>query len=275
MKTKIGIIAGGILLIVLLFLLPRTVVENEQDEAVLPATDQPDLADTRSTLTDSRPEMDPAQAGNIAELRQEVRKNKADAGWIPAVDSLAAIYVRSGWLDSAAYYKGLKAEYLQTIATYLEAGDYWYEAFSTATTEEQAAQRLQQVEKYFGNVLQLDSDNVEARYKLAITAISGPEPMKGILDLRRIADEHPEFKEAQFQLGLLSIRSGQYEKAAERFQQVVALDSTDMQGRYFLGIVYADLNQKKLAREQFEWLVNHSDDEEIVANATSQLDQLR
>jgi tetratricopeptide (TPR) repeat protein len=50
-------------------------------------------------------------------------------------------------------------------------------------------------------------------------------PMQGILQLRGVAEENPENAGAQWFLGLFSLETGQFDKAAERFLRVIELDT--------------------------------------------------
>ena len=53
---------------------------------------------------------------------------------------------------------------------------------------------------------------------------SGSDPMKGILKLRKIAEDDPNNVEAQFYLGIFSVQSGQLKKAITRLTKVLELD---------------------------------------------------
>jgi uncharacterized protein HemY len=77
--------------------------------------------------------------------------------------------------------------------------------------------------------------------------------MKGIRILKDLARRHPENAEVQWHLGRFSIRSGQYEKAAERFEKVVALAPRTYQDAYlYLGKTYATLGDTSKAIERLK-----------------------
>ena len=59
---------------------------------------------------------------------------------------------------------------------------------------------------------------------IAVAKVSGDNPMEGILALRALADETPPNLDAVMWLGRFSVQSGQFDKARERFNQV--LDAT-------------------------------------------------
>ena len=88
---------------------------------------------------------------------------------------------------------------------------------------------------------------------------SGAPPMQTILKLREIAEKEPANVEAQYHLGLFSWQTGQYDKAMDRFRQVIALDGKGYPDAYaFLGQAYASLdsNEKAIAAlETYKTLV--------------------
>ncbi|MCB9183042.1 MAG: tetratricopeptide repeat protein [Flavobacteriales bacterium] len=77
----------------------------------------------------------------------------------------------------------------------------------------------------------------------AVALVNGQDPMRGIMMLREIAEEEPENVEVQWHLGLFSVKSGQMEKALERFKKVRDLDAEAFPDVwFFLGRTYATLD---------------------------------
>jgi tetratricopeptide (TPR) repeat protein len=86
-------------------------------------------------------------------------------------------------------------------------------------------------------------DPAQAKTQEAIVLVNGQDPMRGIMMLREIVEEHPDNAEAHMHLGLFSIQSGQYDKALARFQKVLELDSVGFPDAWFyLGRTYATLD---------------------------------
>jgi tetratricopeptide (TPR) repeat protein len=52
---------------------------------------------------------------------------------------------------------------------------------------------------------------------------------------------------------------GEYAKAADKYQEAVALAPDDMSLRYLLGTAYSHLGKRREAAEQFQWVVNRGD----------------
>ena len=54
--------------------------------------------------------------------------------------------------------------------------------------------------------------------------MKGEEPMKGIMMLKDLIENEPKNVKAHLVLGMFSIQSGQFEKAIDRFEKVLAID---------------------------------------------------
>ena len=63
---------------------------------------------------------------------------------------------------------------------------------------------------------------------------------------------------------------GEYEKAAGRYQEAVALAPDDMSLRYALGTAYSRLGRRAEAAEQFQWVVKRGDPTEDYHRAARQ-----
>ncbi len=80
----------------------------------------------------------------------------------------------------------------------------------------------------------IDPDS--ARLQSAIQLVEGPNPMEGITILRELIAKDSNNVDAQYYLGLFSVRSGQLDKAMNRFQKVLQIRPDDI--RYQIEIGY-------------------------------------
>ncbi|MDZ4823034.1 MAG: tetratricopeptide repeat protein [Flavobacteriales bacterium] len=109
--------------------------------------------------------------------------------------------------------------------------------------------------------LNVDSLKLEEAVKL----VRSPNPMEGIRLLRELVEKDSTNLDAQFQLGLFSIESGQMEKAIARFEKILAMDSTHAGALVEWGGIKFQAGQKEEALELFrKSLITHPDD--MVAN---------
>jgi cytochrome c-type biogenesis protein CcmH/NrfG len=92
--------------------------------------------------------------------------------------------------------------------------------------------------------------------------------------LRSVLEEYPDNQTAVYNLGVLSMQTGQFELAAERFEKLLELDSTNIQGEYYLAVCYYETGNKEEAKALFEKLKNTGSDPVIVQSADEYLKEL-
>jgi Flp pilus assembly protein TadD len=76
-------------------------------------------------------------------------------------------------------------------------------------------------------------------------------------------------------MGILSIQSGQYERAIERFEELVKIDSMHLQGQLLLGVALLNHGDKSKAKEQFEKVKEMNEDPAVQAEVDSYLNDLK
>ena len=109
----------------------------------------------------------------------------------------------------------------------------------------------------------------------AITLTRGENPMAGIMLMRKVLEEDPNNVRAQFQMGLFSLQSGQYEKAVERFNTVKALDPERTETLLYLGHAFAQLGQSEKAIEHFETYKTYLTAEEDLQEVDGYINELK
>lgn len=110
----------------------------------------------------------------------------------------------------------------------------------------------------------------------AIALVNGAgSPMQGIMLMRKILEENPEYGRAHFQMGLFSIQSGQFEKAITRFEKVLELEPENAECLYFLGNAHSNLGNKAEAISYLEDFVGKTEDEDSKAEVKKIVEQLK
>ena len=93
----------------------------------------------------------------------------------------------------------------------------------------------------------------------AMDLIKGENPMEGIFMLREILEKDPKNKEALYNLGVLSIQTAQYQNAVNRFNQIIAIDSSDKRAYLQLGISHYYLENFNLSDSIFKNIKESND----------------
>lgn len=250
-----------------LFLLPKVVVENENKLTV----------ESKDSVTKADPHTNTPEEllKAIAQLRssyQETAENEKKAIF---ADSLASLYGQAGKFDSAGWYSEQAAQFFNNEKSLVKAGDNYYQAYTFALDAEKQGYLAEKTREQFSKVLERNPKNLEAKTKMAMTYLSSPSPMQGILMLREVLKEDPKNQLAMFNLGMLSIQSGQYDKAIERLTELVELNPAHIQGQLLLGIAYINTGDKKRARQQFEKVKEMDKDPAVQSAADSYLKDLK
>mgnify|MGYP002631902050 CR=1 FL=1 len=117
---------------------------------------------------------------------------------------------------------------------------------------------------------------VESQIDSALAIIASEAPMQGILKLRSIAEAHPENFRAQYQLGMLSAQTGQWEKVVERFVIAQNIDPEFAEADYWLGVAKMNLglpNEAKVHLERF--VSNERNKGQLQNEAETMLNQIQ
>jgi tetratricopeptide (TPR) repeat protein len=88
---------------------------------------------------------------------------------------------------------------------------------------------------------------------LGITDPDGGSPMQGIMLLREVVGADPDNWNANLNLGQFAMKSGQYQKAVERFKHMIALDNkrSKVEPYFYLAESYKQLGMKKEAIDAY------------------------
>jgi tetratricopeptide (TPR) repeat protein len=195
----------------------------------------------------------PAQLQQLRTLRVQYRQEKNAAARLKLAGELAAQYREVAKFDSAGYYYEQVAAVRPGEKIYQKAADQYFEAFSFAATPERAKELGAKARGLYDLVLKNNPGNLDAKTNLAMTYIAmGEAPMQGVTLLREVIATDPNNEKALFNLGILSIQSGQHEKAVERFRQLAQLNPKHAQAHFYLAVSLAATGKKEAARQMFE-----------------------
>jgi cytochrome c-type biogenesis protein CcmH/NrfG len=108
-------------------------------------------------------------------------------------------------------------------------------------------------------VLKINPGNLNAKTDLGACYADGTnEPMKGIMLLREVVAADPKHEMAQYNLGMLSVKSGQLDKAIERFNTVLEINPERTEVNFFLGQVYLQQGDTAKAIQSYEAFIRNA-----------------
>jgi outer membrane protein len=267
LRNRIILLVISIVLLVVLFNLPKVVVQND------PSLLEADSAAVQMVDPHGAPSVTLQEA--IANMRTQFEASGTGEKNAIFADSLADLYKEAGKFDSAAWFADRMATFFNTVESWEKAGDSYYQAFTFAIDPVRQNELAEKAQQYFNRVLKADPGNLEVKTKMAMTYITTANPMQGITLLREVLAEDPKNESALFNMGMLSIQSGQYDRAIERLRQLTEVNPGHLQAQLLLGVAYMNSGNKKKAREQFEKVKEMDADPAVQATADSYLKDLK
>jgi outer membrane protein len=264
LKTRIILVSVAALLVVLIFMLPKSVVENESQlkEAAPEAAQSPSHSEVPATLS-----------ATINSIRAQFQSNSPNQKNAIFADSLRTLYTQAGQFDSAAWFAEQAATFFNTTESFLKAGNSYYEAYTFAMEPTRQEQLAEKTRTWLGKATASDSKNLEAKTKIAMTYFTS-NPPQGVGLLREVLAEDPKNEFALYNMGMLAIQSGQNDRAIERLEELKAVNPNHIQGALMLGVAYANKGNKDRARQQFELVKTLDKDPAVQATADSYLKDL-
>jgi cytochrome c-type biogenesis protein CcmH/NrfG len=103
------------------------------------------------------------------------------------------------------------------------------------------------------------SDQINEAFANIRNGDSPEAQMMGILKMRSLAEEYPENSDLQWNMGLFSMQSGQFEKALDRFKNVLKIDSSRQEATMQLALCYTSLEDTINAQKVLQSLLIKSE----------------
>lgn len=156
----------------------------------------------------------------------------------------------------AAFYYQAVAQQQNTFDDWLAAGNRFNDAFKL--TQDTSAQPtfVTQAVACFKNAAKLQPKNLDAKTGLGIAYVNqtslgmtdpdGGSPMQGIMLLLDVVKQDPNNRNANLSLGMFAMKSGQFEKAIQRFKTLIA-QKPEAEPYFYMAESYKQLGMKKEA----------------------------
>jgi tetratricopeptide (TPR) repeat protein len=167
--------------------------------------------------------------------------------------SLSRIWDSVGYPLISAHYAMEVAEVQPDEQNWQQAGAKFYRAAEASTDSAMQMMAASNAKKAFEKVLAINPDNLDAKNALGILYIQvNNDVMKGVALLKEIVAKDSNNLQAIFTLGMLSIQSGQLDKAEQRFRKLISLQPFNAEYYYYLAEVYAKTGRKENAIKAYE-----------------------
>lgn len=249
LKSQWIVLAIACVLVLGIYQLPKAVVSNQDKKLASTSTAQ----EKDKTTDHSSSSLTTEQKAKLIRLKKEFALADNSEKRLTFADSIAGVFRLANRLDSGAYYIALAIEKEPSEKNWLKAGNAYFEAFQFAISVD--AQRAdsygEKARDFYKRILDKNPENYLAKANMAMTYTVTPNPMQGIGLLREILAKDENNQLALLNLGLLSMQSGQHDKAIQRFEKLLEVNPQHIEAKYYLGQSYMNKGDKAKARELF------------------------
>lgn len=254
-KLQIIFIIGALALIVIIWFLPKTTTEKSSSKGAVDVTENVEDIDVASLKDSAFKKLSQREKDVIKtfdDLIQSASDSKQKAN---LYDSLGGVWAHLNYLPLAAINYEEAAKIIQSESSWMNAGDAYFNSFRYLKYNKDIY--ISSAIESYKKVLNINSDNIEAETSLAVcyvegSAALGQPPMKGINMLLSVLEKDPNNLNALVNLGYFSIRSGQYDKAKERFKQVLKSHPDYSEAYIYLADLALNENDTLLAVKNLE-----------------------
>ena len=147
----------------------------------------------------------------------------------------------------AAFYYQALARKQNKAEDWLNAGNRFNDAYKITQDTLLQPAFVANAAEAFQNALKLQPESLVGKTGLGIAYVNGAgAPMQGITLLLEVVKKDPNNWNANLNLGMFAMKSGQYEKAVARFKTLLA-QKTELEPTFYLAESYKQLGMKKEA----------------------------
>lgn len=183
-------------------------------------------------------------ANQISKLENDV-KLASDAKKVGLLKDLAKLWDDVNQPAPAAFLLEEVALVENNYENWLSTGNRFADAYTNYKDSTVIPTLISKAINSFNKALEINSQSLDAKCGLGVAYVTeGKNPMQGIQLLLGVVKTDPKNLNANMNLGLFSMKSGQFEKAVNRFKTVIAVKETP-EAYFYLGTTYENLGAKQ------------------------------
>ncbi len=244
MKKPQFLLAGGAILLFIVLLAFGRTVPNKAPKKIAESSQHADSHSItfEDLLQRAKAKITPQQSERLLKLENSVVRGDVKEQQIHVYHQLARFWGDSAHLlEPYAYYTAEAAKLENSEKSLTFAAHLFLDNLMTESQPAMQHWLADNAKVLFEKALALNPANDSSRIGLGAVYMFGnisDNPMQGILPVREIAQKHPDNVYAQMILGLGGKKSGQYDKAIERFSLVVNQHPDNMEAIFNLAETY-------------------------------------
>ncbi|RZL18300.1 MAG: hypothetical protein EOO96_27700 [Pedobacter sp.] len=138
------------------------------------------------------------------------------------------------------------------LVNWVKAGDRFLKAFDNTQDSIAKPMMLQKANTAYAKAIEIDSTDLDAKTGMGITMVNGGvAPMAGITMLLDVVKKDPKNFRANMNLGMFAIKSGQFDKAIIRFEEIVKNIKATPDAYFYLATAYESLGKNNEAVDAY------------------------
>jgi len=179
----------------------------------------------------------------ITDLEAQL-KNSSESEKLSIQKQLAQQWDDVNQSTPASFYYELMAEKEPNFDSWLKAGDKFTDAYQQSMDTIVQPALVQKAISSYQKADKIKPNTLEVKTGLGIAYVTGtPNPMQGITLLLDVVKQDPKNLKANLNLGLFSMKSGQFDKAVERFKTVIGI-APSAEAWFYLASSYENMDRK-------------------------------
>ena len=224
-------------------------VQSKEEKKIATATAlTAETLNPETLLKDKTAALNATQSVDIQQLTQKLSTENTPS----VLKQLSGAWHKAGHEEIAAIYAQKVAEIEKTDAAWSIAGGNYFLALQAAEDKNLRDFCGKRAVDAFQNAASLNPSKLEHRLNMALCYTENPpsdNPMKGILQLRDLDAQSPLNASINYHLARLAIKTGQFEKAIDRLEKVLAKEPNNQKLICLLADAYEGKGDVKAA----EW----------------------
>ncbi len=273
------LVGTGLVLLLSLYIFGNTVPAKKVSTVAENTSHTEKAIDVEKLLAHAKERLSVPQIQKVTSLENIVVRGDVKNQQLSAYRQLAAF-----WRDSIrlfepyAYYTGEAAKLENSEKSLTFAAHLFLDNLKTEREPAMQVWLANNSKVLFEKALEINPANDSSKIGLGACYIFAPisdNPMEGIGPIRAIAEKDPNNMYAQFILGLGGIKSGQFDKAIERFAKVVAKEPNNLEAAINMAEAYDRKGDKENAVKWYNYIKEKIPSPEVQKELDDRIKALR
>jgi tetratricopeptide (TPR) repeat protein len=274
-KAQIATILFGGFFILILFVLPKIQSGAKEEVDVVLSEDHEESHnhDIREGV-----ELNESAKKKVADLENQLSNSKSLEEKLIILDSLINFASSEKQPVLMAEFFKEKAVLTNTEEDWTQAGDVFFKTFRFAKSNQRVM--IEEAIQAFEKVLEMNPSNLQAKTALGVCYVEGAGqlgemPMKGIGILMEVLEVDSNNIDALINLGYFSIQSTQYEKAIQRFNKVLEIDPENAEAYLYLTDLYVQMGEIEKGLSYLEKYKSFQKDPLVIQQVDTYIEELK